>query len=176
MWPDNKRCAVGLSFDFDAETLWTRTMRQPFPGQLSAAASTEHGSGYRAFSSCSKNTASRRPSLCRAGRRTTTPGWFEQMHADGHEIGHHGYEHEFVANKGREAELEVLLRGTESLKRNYRPGTTVLSLSSRQYRSAYLLTYCSITIFCMTAGLVGDDSPYWLTTPQTKRQLLEVPL
>ena len=35
MWPDNKRCAVGLSFDFDAETLWTRTMRQPFPGQLS---------------------------------------------------------------------------------------------------------------------------------------------
>ena len=44
------------------------------------------------------------------------PGWsadkyphlIEQMHADGHEIGHHGYEHEFVGNKGREVELEVL--------------------------------------------------------------------
>jgi hypothetical protein len=25
MWPDGKRCAVGLSFDFDAETIWFRT-------------------------------------------------------------------------------------------------------------------------------------------------------
>jgi hypothetical protein len=28
MWPDGKRCAVGLSFDFDAETIWFRTMKQ----------------------------------------------------------------------------------------------------------------------------------------------------
>ena len=34
-WPPGKRCAVGLSFDFDAETIWFRTLRQPFLGQMS---------------------------------------------------------------------------------------------------------------------------------------------
>ena len=34
-WPPGKRCAVGLSFDFDAETIWFRTLRQPFAGQMS---------------------------------------------------------------------------------------------------------------------------------------------
>ena len=53
------------------------------------------------------------------------PGWtadtylhlVEQRYADTPEIGHHGYEHEYVVHKGRDVECEVLLKGIDSLKR-----------------------------------------------------------
>ena len=115
-WPSGKRYAVGLSFDFDAETIWFRTLRQPFLGQMSRG---EYGA---------REGVPRILELLRRYDLKATfyvPGWtadkyphlVEQMHAAGHEIGHHGYEHEYVVNKGREVELEVLSKGIESLQR-----------------------------------------------------------
>ncbi len=173
MWPDNKRCAVGLSFDFDAETLWTRTMRQPFPGQLSRG---EYGArvGVPRILKLLKKYDLRATFFVPGWSADTHPQLVEQMYADGHEIGHHGYEHEFVGNKGREAELEVLLKGTESLKR-------ITGQAPQGYRSPagntgpHTFDLLLDHDFVYDSSLVGDDNPYWLTTPQTKRQLLEVP-
>ncbi len=173
MWPDNKRCAVGLSFDFDAETLWTRTMRQPFPGQLSRG---EYGArvGVPRILNLLKRYSLKATFFVPGWSADTHPQLVEQMYADGHEIGHHGYEHEFVANKGRDAELEVLLKGAESLKR-------ITGQAPRGYRSpvgntgphtfGLLLDHD----FLYDSSLVGDDDPYWIPIPQTKRQILEVP-
>lgn len=173
MWPGGKRCAVGLSFDFDAETIWFRTLKQPYPGQMSRG---EYGA---------RAGVPRILQLLRKyGLKATffVPGWsadkyphlVEQMCADGHEIGHHGYEHEYVVNKGHDVELEVLLRGSDSLKR-------ITGSVPKGYRSPagntgpYTLDLLLDHGFVYDSSLVGDDNPYWMTTPQTGRRFLEVP-
>src|SRR5512141_3227415 len=116
MWPGSARCAVALSFDFDAETMWVRTMKQPFPGPMSRGEYGARAGVPRILRLLDKY---------RIPATFFVPGWtadkypnlIEQMHARGHEIAHHGYEHEYVVNKGRDVELEVLLKGTESLRR-----------------------------------------------------------
>ena len=35
MWPNGKKVAVALSFDFDAESLWFETFRMSTPSPLS---------------------------------------------------------------------------------------------------------------------------------------------
>ncbi len=173
MWPNGKRCAVGLSFDFDAETLWFKTMRQPYPGQMSRG---EYGAraGVPRILNLLKKYDLKATFFVPGWSADTYPHLVEQMWADGHEIGHHGYEHEFVGNKGREVELEVLLKGTESLKR-------ITGAAPKGYRSPagntgpHTLDLLLDNDFVYDSSLVGDDNPYWLTTPQTSRQLLEVP-
>lgn len=173
MWPNGKRCAVALSFDFDAETIWFRTLKQPHPGPMSRG---EYGA------------RAGMPRILRLlrqyGLKATffVPGWtaekyphlVEQIVADGHEVGHHGYEHEYVVNKGREGELAVLEKGLTILQRltgqapkGYRapagnPGPHTFDL---------LLDHG----FVYDSSLVGDDLPYWVTAPASGRRLLEVP-
>lgn len=173
MWPQGKRCAVGLSFDFDAETLWFRTMRQPFPGQLSRGEYGARAGVPRILKLLSKYDLK---------ATFFVPGWsadhhpqlVEQMVAGGHEIGHHGYEHEFVGNKGRETERDVLLKGIESLKR-------ITGETPKGYRSPagntgpHTFDLLLDHNFIYDSSLVGDDSPYWVRTPQSNRSLLEIP-
>lgn len=173
MWPNDQRCAVGLSFDFDAETLWFRTMRQPFPGQMSRG---EYGArvGVPRILALLEKYDLKATFFVPGWSADKYPHLVEQMVAGGHEIGHHGYEHEFVGNKGREAELDVLLKGTESLQR-------ITGHAPVGYRSPagntgpHTLDLLLDHGFRYDSSLVGDDNPYWLTTPQSGRQLLEVP-
>jgi peptidoglycan/xylan/chitin deacetylase (PgdA/CDA1 family) len=173
MWPDGKRCAVGLSFDFDAETLWFRTMKQPYPGQMSRG---EYGA---------RAGVPRILALLKKYQLKATffvPGWtadkypqlIEQMCTDGHELGHHGYEHEYVVNKGREVELEVLHKGIDSLQRltgEVPKGYRSPAGNTGPHTFDLLLDHG----FVYDSSLVGDDQPYWLTAPHSGRPLLEVP-
>ena len=172
-WPPGRRCAVGLSFDFDAETIWFRTLRQPFLGPMSRG---EYGAR--------EGVPRILQMLQRYDLKATffVPGWtadkyphlVEQMHAAGHEIGHHGYEHEYVVNKGREVELEVLSKGIESLQR-------ITGAVPKGYRAPagnagpHTLELLLDHGFTYDSSLVGGDEPYWIDTPETGRPLLEVP-
>lgn len=173
MWPQGQRCAVGLSFDFDAETIWFRTMRQPYPGQMSRG---EYGA---------RAGIPRILSLLDKYQLKATffvPGWtadkyphlIEQMCAAGHELGHHGYEHEYVVNKGREVELEVLQKGIESLRK-------ITGEIPKGYRSPagntgpHTLDLLLEHGFVYDSSLVGDDLPYWVDAASDGKRLLEVP-
>ena len=173
MWPEGKRCAVSLSFDFDAETMWFRTMKQPWPGQMSRG---EYGA---------RAGVPRILELLKRYDIKATffvPGWtadkytdlVARMYDEGHEIAHHGYEHEYVVNKGREVEKEVLEKGIESLSR-------ITGESPRGYRSPagntgpYTLDLLLDYGFVYDSSLVGHDEPYWLNAPESGRGLLEVP-
>ena len=159
-WPPGKRCAVGLSFDFDAETIWFRTLRQPFAGQMSRG---EYGAR--------EGVPRILDLLQRYDLKASffVPGWtadkypqlVERMHAAGHEIGHHGYEHEYVVDKGAEIELEVLSKGIESLRRltgavpkGYRAPAGNLGPHTLESLPDHGFTYDS--------SLVGGDEPYWI--------------
>ena len=116
-WPGSARCAVMLTFDFDAEALWTS--RDPAnaarPGVLSQG---RYGGKV--------GVPKILDTLADAGVKGTffVPGWTAENYADrleailsgGHEIGHHSYSHRWVADDPA-AEVEEIEKGLDALKR-----------------------------------------------------------
>jgi peptidoglycan-N-acetylglucosamine deacetylase len=116
-WPNGARVAVMLTFDFDAETLWTS--RDPEnakrPGVLSQGR-------YGANVGVPKIL----DTLEEAGVPGTffVPGWTAENHTgrvemivrSGHEIGHHSYSHRW-AGDSLEREIEEMEAGLGALQR-----------------------------------------------------------
>jgi len=117
-WPENARCAVMLTFDFDAETLWLS--RNPDnarrPGVLSQGQ-------YGARTGVPKILELLREEELKA--TFFVPGWTAEKYTDrmeaivagGHEIGHHGYLHEWIDPDYPDKEREALEKGLDALKR-----------------------------------------------------------
>ncbi len=94
-WPNEKKCALCLTFDFDAESLWlaNNERHHEFPGVLALG---KYGA---------KVGVPRILDLLKQEEIKSTffvPGWtaeryphlVEQILKHGHEIGHHGYTHD----------------------------------------------------------------------------------
>ena len=116
-WPNGKRVAVMLTFDFDADTLWLsrdpeNAMR---PGTVSQGQ-------YGAKVGVPKILDALRDAEVPA--TFFVPGWTAETYPDrieailkgGHEIGHHGYLHEWIDPREPEQEEEAFVRGLESLR------------------------------------------------------------
>lgn len=120
-WPPGRRCAVTLTFDYDAETMWlsrdTGNARRP--------ALLSHGT-YAAKVAIPEILAI----LAEFDVKATffVPGWTAENHTAsvarileaGHEVGHHGYLHFWPEpDKPREEEREIEL-GLQALDRHFR--------------------------------------------------------
>ncbi|WP_417426869.1 polysaccharide deacetylase family protein [Hoeflea sp.] len=174
-WPGGARCAVMLTFDFDAETLWLS--RDPEnarrPGVLSQGI-------YGAKTGVPKILEL----LREEGIKATffTPGWtaekysqrMEQIVAGGHEIGHHGYLHEWIDPDYPEKELEALEKGIDALKR-------VVGVRPVGYRSPGGETSDNMIRLLQQHGFVYDSSlmdqvmPYRHVLSDGGRGPLELP-
>jgi len=116
-WPNGAQCAVMFTFDFDAETLWIS--RDPSnwkrPGTLSQGT-------YGAKVGVPKILELLRDYELRA--TFFVPGWtaekygtrIEAILRDGHEIGHHGYLHEWIDPDFPAQEQEALEKGLAALE------------------------------------------------------------
>ena len=116
-WPNDGQCALMFTFDFDAETLWVS--RDPSnwkrPGVLSQGT-------YGGKVGVPKILEVLRDH----GLKATffVPGWtaekyqnrVEAMLRDGHEVGHHGYLHEWIDPDSPDRERESLEKGLAALK------------------------------------------------------------
>ena len=116
MWPEGKTCAVMLTFDFDAETLWLS--RDPAnarkPGVLS-----------KGIYGAQRGVPEILKILKEYDLPATffTPGWTAEKYPDrvrmildhGHEIGHHGYLHEWIDPDKPEVERETFIRALDAL-------------------------------------------------------------
>ncbi|HQX62170.1 MAG TPA: polysaccharide deacetylase family protein, partial [Thermomicrobiales bacterium] len=128
-WPDGIQCAVTLTFDVDAETLWLSgdLANLSRPGLLSQGA---YGAQVAVPLILDL--------LDRQGLPATffVPGWTAETHRDaisqvhqaGHEIGHHGWLHEHASNLDAAAEEEVLRKGIAALE-------AITGVPPRGYRS-----------------------------------------
>ena len=127
-WPGGARCAVALTFDFDAESLWLANdpRHKDWPSTLSLG---RYGA---------KVGVPKILELLRDEGLTATffiPGWTVENHtgrveeilAAGHEIGHHGYSHDAPEPEDPAKIEDELDRGLEAMKR-------VIGVRPRGYR------------------------------------------
>ncbi len=174
VWPRGGRCAVTLTFDFDAEAGWLS--RDPTvaarPGILSQG---RYGA---------KVGVPRILALLAAEGVPATfflPGWVAERHAEtarairdaGHEIGHHGYLHERADPDKPDAEREAFARGLEALR-------TVLGVRPSGFRApGWDLTPITLDLlrehgFTYSSNLMDDVFPY--VHPGPGRPIVELPV
>jgi peptidoglycan/xylan/chitin deacetylase (PgdA/CDA1 family) len=120
VWPNGARCAVMLTFDFDAETLWISRDEANWkrPGTLSAGT-------YAGKVAIPKILDVLRHYALKA--TFYVPGWtaekyrdrIEAIIRDGHEIGHHGYLHLWPNPNRPDEERAEMEKGLDSLRRLY---------------------------------------------------------
>lgn len=173
-WPNGAQCAVMLTFDFDAETLWTSrdTTNANRPGVLSQGR-------YGAKVGVPKILET----LKQADVQGTffVPGWTVENHTDrvemiiknGHEIGHHSYSHRWVSDDPQ-AEVEEIEKGLEALKRE-------VGVTPRGYRSPAgevspgLFKLLMKHDFLYNSSLMDDINPYRHTLDDGSPGPIELP-
>lgn len=174
-WPGGAQVAVMLTFDFDAETLWLS--RDPAnarrPGTLSQGT-------YGAKVGVPKILET----LKDAGAPATffIPGWTVENHtqrcemvvAEGHEVAHHSYSHNWVDPDFPDQEVEEMEKGLDALKR-------VLGVVPKGYRSPAgetsdnLIRLLNKHDFLYDSSLLDDIVPYRMTVPGGGKGPVELP-
>jgi peptidoglycan/xylan/chitin deacetylase (PgdA/CDA1 family) len=164
---------VALTFDFDAESPWLGDTK---PGSPSAISRGTYGA--------TEGVPRILALLDRLGLPATfyIPGDTADRHPDvsrtivdaGHEIGHHGYQHEAPYGLSLDQERAVLERGLEALAR-------LTSEPIRGYRapswelSANTASLLAANGFDYDASELGADRPYWLHDHGTPTDVVEIP-
>jgi peptidoglycan/xylan/chitin deacetylase (PgdA/CDA1 family) len=174
-WPHGARCAVMLSFDFDAETLWTSrdSANWKRPGVLSQGK-------YGAKLGVPKVLET----LEDAGVPATffVPGWTAENHtgrveailARGHEIGHHSYLHEWIDPEDPAAEEAELDKGLEALAKT-------VGVVPKGYRSPAgetsdnMVRLLTERGFLYDSSMMDDINPYRHRLADGKPGIVEVP-
>lgn len=175
-WKDGAQAAVTLTFDFDAETLWLS--RDPSnakrPGTLSQGV---YGAkvgvplilqllaerGLKGTFFIPGAVVERYPDLCR------------RIVAEGHEVGHHGYLHEWVDPAQPEREVEVMNQGLSALE-------SILGVKPRGYRSPAWETsdntmrLLQANGFRYSTNFMDDIRPYRHLVDGKPSDLVELPV
>lgn len=174
-WPHGAKCAVLISFDFDAETLWLsrdpRNIRN-----LSILSFGRYGS--------SVGVPKILELMRQEGIKSTffVPGWTAEHHPDrmeaivkeGHEIAHHGYLHKWPNPDDVAGMTEEIDRGFEWLHKTV--GVTPLG-----YRSPAGESNEPLLKLLISRGIVYDSSfkddivPYRQVMPDGSSGLVELP-
>ena len=173
-WPNGARCAVMLTFDFDAETLWTSRDAENVrrPGVLSQGR-------YGAKVGVPKIL----DTLREEGVKSTffVPGWTAENHTDrvemilkdGHEVAHHSYSHKWVSDDPQ-AEVEEMEKGLEALKKT-------VGVVPKGYRSPAgevsegLFKLLKKHNFLYDSSLMDDINPYRHVMPDGSPGVIELP-
>jgi peptidoglycan/xylan/chitin deacetylase (PgdA/CDA1 family) len=119
MWMDRYRCAVTLSVDFDAETLWTGTFGLRTKSPMSRGDYDVRAALPRIHALFDRHEI---PAMFMVPAQVVDehPGACAEIAERGrHEVGHHGYHHESVLDLPIEEERELMTRGIARLEETF---------------------------------------------------------
>ena len=164
-----------LTFDLDAETMWTA--RDPSYAERPILMS-QGAYGWKV------GTDRILALLAQFGISTTffVPGVVVDQRQDlmerileaGHEIAHHSYSHRWILSLSKDEEREEFERGIEAIERvaGYRPrGWRSPAAEISQHTIGFLTEYG----FDYSSNFFDDDSPYMLENAGQQTKILELP-
>lgn len=174
-WPNNAKVACAITLDMDADSLVHIHHGAGAKDKLSATSMLRYGPDvaipriletYRRFGL--KQTFFI-PAWCIENH----PHAVEQIVADGHEVGYHGYIHEAPNSLSPQQELDWMCRSIEIIeaRTGKRPRGNRSPLYHMSSSTPDLLIEQG---FAYDSSLMGDEVPYVLETP--KGQLWELPV
>ena len=177
VWPKGIRAAVAITFDVDAETMWLA--RNPEnanrPVLLSMGRYESQIAIPRILDILARN---------RVPGSFFVPGWVAErypqivrdLHHRGHEVGHHGYLHEWpIRIQGREEEVEIFKKGTAVLQE-------VLGRRPVGYRAPiWEFTPHTVEIlveqgFTYSSNMMDEELPYRHRIGGRETDLVELPV
>jgi peptidoglycan/xylan/chitin deacetylase (PgdA/CDA1 family) len=185
-WPNGARCAVVLSFDVDAETLWL--IADPANAQKPGVLSMGHYGP-------TVGVPLLMDLLARHGLRASffVPGWTAEHYPDmmrdivaaGHEVGHHGWIHETPSSLTADEERAVMERGLRAIEQTagvrpigYRSPSWEFSTNTLGLLAEYGFRYSSnlmdtflpyrhpeTEVMELPVQWILDDAPFFLFRP-----------
>jgi peptidoglycan/xylan/chitin deacetylase (PgdA/CDA1 family) len=176
-WKDGARCAVCLTFDFDADTSWRNILRRnnierDNPVVLSIGEYAPRAALPRILKLL-KSHELRAGFFVPGEVADKFPDSVNEIHSASHEIGHHGYSHKNPARSTLLEEKEELERGSEALVR-------ITGLKPAGYRAPAAdmspHTYSLLVEhgFLYNSTMMNDDLPY-IVKVEGKR-IVELPI
>jgi peptidoglycan/xylan/chitin deacetylase (PgdA/CDA1 family) len=173
MWPKSSACAVVLTFNLDAESLWTGTVRVHTPAPLSRG---RYGAivGVPRILKMLEKYDLKATFFVSGNAAETYPEIVKEIYNKGHEIGHHGYMHESPVRLNPEEEKAVLEKGRNILvnitgekPRGYRSPAWDHSPNTVRLLKEHGMIYDS--------SLMADEKPYEIEI-NSMQTILELPV
>jgi peptidoglycan/xylan/chitin deacetylase (PgdA/CDA1 family) len=173
MWKNDSRCAVGFSFDFDAESLWMGTYKHDYPVVLARG---EYGAraGLPRILKILQRQDVKATFFIPGFTAEKYPDLVRQVHEEGHEVAHHGYLHENPGKLTLEEEKVVIRKGTDCLQAITGYAPVGYRLPSGVH-SPHTLTLLVEHGFQYESSMVADDLPYMLPVGDSGQQILAIP-
>jgi peptidoglycan/xylan/chitin deacetylase (PgdA/CDA1 family) len=178
MWKGQYRCAVTLSVDFDAETLWSGTLKLLTPSPMSRGDYDIRAGLPRILELLDRHEL---PATVMVPGQVADdhPRECAEIAARGiHEVAYHGYHHESVLDIPIEEERELMKRGIAKLEETF--GATPRGNRSPPFalgpNTADLLEELG---FVYDSSLFGHDEPYRPRVPTVTgrlRDFVELPV
>ena len=178
MWKGSHQCAVTLSVDFDAETLWSGTFKLTTPSPLSRGDYDVRAALPRIHALLDEHEI---PATFMVPAQVAEehPDACAEIAARGrHEVGYHGYHHESVLELPIEDERELMQRGIARLEETFdrtprgnRSPPFALGPNTADLLEEFGFVYDS--------SLFGHDEPYRPQVPITGgrlRDFVELPV
>ena len=176
IWPDGLHCAVCLCFDFDAETLWISRNEENLKRPVTLSQGT--------FGA--KVAVPKLLELLNEHDIKATffvPAWVVEKNPElireiirgGHEIGHHGYRHEWPDMTDPQREEDLLLKSTEIIEEVTGEKPLGYRSPAGEYTSA-TLSLLSKHGFVYSTTMMDDIIPYKHVIDGVKTNLVELPV
>ena len=178
MWKERYQCAVTLSVDFDAETLWSGTLKLLTPSPMSRGDYDIRAGLPRILALLDRHEL---PATFMVPGQVADdhPAECAEIAARGiHDVGYHGYHHESVLDVSIDEERELMKRGIAKLEETF--GQTPRGNRSPPFalgpHTADLLEEFG---FAYDSSLFGHDEPYRPRVPTVTgrlRDFVELPV
>jgi peptidoglycan/xylan/chitin deacetylase (PgdA/CDA1 family) len=176
VWPESKKMAVVLSFDLDAESLWTARDSNNLERPVTLSQG-EYGpkAGVPRILRLLKNYDLKATFFVTGWAMEKYPETVEEIVDQGHEIGHHGYHHEWLDNVGLEEEKAIMAKGISLIKDYVSEGPVGYRSPSWEF-TPNTIRLLKENHFKYTSNMMNSDLPYFHKLDGGEIPLVELPV
>ncbi len=176
VWPESKKMAVVLSFDLDAESLWTARDAKNLERPVTLSQG-EYGprAGVPRILKLLKKYDLKATFFVTGWAMEKHPEAVESIVADGHEVGHHGYHHEWLDNVTLEEEKAIMAKGL-SLIKDFTPERPAGYRSPSWEFTPHTVRLLKENGFKYTSNMMNADLPYLHSLDGEEIPLVELPV